>query len=116
RRLLAYVRDGVTLHGMELVVTSCTVLTDEADRQVLRVTDRLLPTRAEFADGTTRALPVDRSTRRAIELTRIAGEWRIWSIRPAVSSYPSSASNSPLSSRSLIAVRNRAASAPSTIR
>lgn len=83
RRLLAYVRDGVTLHGMELVVTSCTVLTDDADRQVLRVTDRLLPTRAEFADGTTRALPVDRPTRRDIELKRIAGEWRIWSIRPA---------------------------------
>lgn len=82
-RMLAYARDGVTLHGMELVVMSCTVLADEADRQVLRVTDRLLPTRAEFADGTVRALPSDRPTRRDIEMRRIAGEWLIWSIRPA---------------------------------
>lgn len=86
-RLLTYSRAGIRMRGMEMVTDSCRVIVDTADTKVLRVTDRLLPTRAVFADGTHRLLPTDHPSAREIELRRLDGRWLIRSVTSTQSAH-----------------------------
>ena len=72
-----YERRGARVTGADLILVSCRVEEATAGRVELEVIDRLGPARVVWADGTSRALPRDLPTRRAVTLVRTPDGWRI---------------------------------------
>lgn len=80
RLLRAYLRRGLRVEEMRMQVLGLEVL-DERDRRLrVRVTDRLAGAVAVGEDGRW-PLPRDRASTRVVELRRVAGEWRVRSVR-----------------------------------
>ncbi len=72
-----YAIRGGRVIDADLTVLSCQIVHETDDRVSLDVVDRLGPARVVWADGTTRALPRDLPTRRAVTLVRVSDGWRI---------------------------------------
>ena len=83
RMLASYVDRGLVVRGLRTQVLALRVLGSSAGRLRLRVTDRLVGGEAVTRDGREVRLPVDRATVREVEMRRVAGEWRVLSVRDA---------------------------------
>jgi hypothetical protein len=78
--LRSYRERGLRLHGMRLERRRCQVASDDPDRVVLDVVDRLAPTTVRTADGSWRRLPRDEWSRHTVVLRRVDDAWRIASV------------------------------------
>ncbi|MDP3967947.1 MAG: hypothetical protein Q8Q02_06670, partial [Nocardioides sp.] len=83
-RLLAdYAARGLRVRGMRMEIARVEVLRDRSQTRLLRVTDRLVGSRAVRTDGTSYPLPRDRPSTRTVRLVHHDGAWRVASVGPA---------------------------------
>ncbi|MDO9378916.1 MAG: hypothetical protein Q7T56_08690 [Nocardioidaceae bacterium] len=68
---------GLRLGPVRTRVLRASVVTQDVDRVVLDVVERLEPLRARTADGRWVELPRDGATQRRVVLTRAADRWRV---------------------------------------
>ena len=80
RLLRRYLARGLVVRDMGVQVFAVRVLRHQPDRIRLVVTDRLTGGVA-VRDGRRTRLPQDRPTTRTIALRRVAGDWRVQSVR-----------------------------------
>jgi hypothetical protein len=76
-----YAGRGLRVPRLRMQLLRAAVLVDRPRRVVLRVTERLGATDVDLRSGAVR-LPRDRAQTRVVELRRVAGEWRLASVRP----------------------------------
>lgn len=79
--LREYADRGLRVPRLRMQVLRAAVVVDRPRRVVLRITERLAATEAELGGGSVR-LPRDHAQTRVVELRRVAGEWRLASVRP----------------------------------
>jgi hypothetical protein len=79
--LREYADRGLRVPRLRMQVLRAAVVVDRPGRVVLRVTERLGPTEVDLGSGRVR-LPRDRAQSRVVELRKVAGEWRLASVRP----------------------------------
>lgn len=96
--LAAYAERGLRVTGLRMQRAAVVVLIAEADRTVLRVTDRVVGATATGRGGRA-ALPRDGWSMRTVVLARVGEEWRVVEVRdqarPVASTDVTSRSENP---------------------